>query len=335
MTTAPIPANEKARLAALRELGLLDTEPDPSLDRITETAARCFGTPIALLCFVDEDRQWFKSRFGWGIQETSRDVAFCAHAIGSEQALVIKDATLDPRFADNPMVLGEPHVRFYAGQPLKGPDAQLIGTLCVIDSKPREFNDDERLILAVLGEAVERVLLVAWEREQQMVANRSAEALAELVDTTSFGVITTNDAGVIQEFNRGAEKIFGYTHAEAIGMQSVDLIPDATPGAVDAYFKPSREFEQEGDAKDRLLDGKRKNGERFPLALSISRFHQGGRYRYTGLVFDRSEITEAEADRSAFFGLSVDLFSIIDHDGRILRVNPAFLNVLGYSEEEL
>ncbi|MDO9485286.1 MAG: PAS domain S-box protein [Actinomycetota bacterium] len=336
MEIAAIPSNEEARIAALRQLNLLDTEPDPFLDRITEVASRYFDAPISVVTLVDTDRQWFKSRVGLQAQETSRDVAFCAHAIRDEQAFIVNDASLDARFADNPLVLGDPNIRFYAGQPLKGPDAQLIGTLCVIDITPREFSDSDRLMLAVLAEAAERVLLSQWEREMQAKALESAEALAKFVDTTAFGVITTDDEGNIEEFNRGAQQIFGYTSEEVKGTDFIRLMPQATPGTLLSHFTVDPALASNvGGAEDRLIEGVRKSGEHFPLAMSVSEFRVGGRRVFTGLVFDMSALVSAQADSAAFFGLSIDLFCIVDGQGRLVRANPAFQEILGYTEEEL
>ena len=115
------PPDEALRLQALRGLALLDTEAEERFDRITRTAVRLFGVPTALVSLVDDCRQWFKSKQGLGVTETSRDISFCGHAILGTVALVVPDALADPRFADNPLVTGPPHIRFYAGFPLGGP----------------------------------------------------------------------------------------------------------------------------------------------------------------------------------------------------------------------
>ncbi|WP_370663727.1 GAF domain-containing protein [Massilia brevitalea] len=109
---------EKARLAALRALDVLDTRPEPRFDRFTRLAAKCLAAPISLVSLVDEHRQWFKSRCGLGVEETARSIAFCSHAVEMNDMLVVENATLDQRFADNPFVTGEPNIRFYAGQPV-------------------------------------------------------------------------------------------------------------------------------------------------------------------------------------------------------------------------
>jgi GAF domain-containing protein len=155
---APAPPDEAARLETLRALGLLDTAPDPRFDRITALAAEAFQVPIALVSLVDENRQWFKSCVGLEASETSREVAFCAHAILERDLLVVPDALADARFADNPLVTGAPHVRFYAGVPLRVGDTTPIGTLCLIDTRPRELEARQVELLRSLGAMVEREL---------------------------------------------------------------------------------------------------------------------------------------------------------------------------------
>ena len=150
MTPAPMPADEDERLAALRELLLLDTPPEERFDRLARLAAEQLDTPIALLTLVDGQRQWFKSRMGLEATETPREISFCGHAILKNELFVVEDASRDPRFADNPLVTGDPHIRFYAGAPLSAPGGHRIGTLCVIDTVPRTLGTVERSILDAL-----------------------------------------------------------------------------------------------------------------------------------------------------------------------------------------
>ena len=133
-------------------------QPEDRFDRITRMAAEAFNVPIVLISLVDRDRQWFKSRLGLDARETPRDRAFCAHTILDKQVMVIPDSLLDPRFADNPLVTGKPRVRFYAGYPLTLPDGTSPGTLCLIDTRPRELNAGKRELLRELGKLVEQEL---------------------------------------------------------------------------------------------------------------------------------------------------------------------------------
>ena len=161
MITPPIPANEQERLALLHELLLLDTPPEEAFDRLTRLAQRLFDVPMSTITFIDGHRQWFKSRQGMSAQETDRGPALCNHALDEPGMLVVRDALLDPRFSNNRFVVGPPHIRFYAGVPLRTPDTgHGIGTLCVIDTRPREFevadmdgNRIDRLLVAPDPEA--------------------------------------------------------------------------------------------------------------------------------------------------------------------------------------
>lgn len=151
---APVPENESERLRRLRRYGILDTPPDPRFDRIARLAGRLLDCPIALISLVDEHRQWFKARVGLEASETSRADAFCAHTIMGEEVLVVNDAASDPRFSENPLVLGEPDIRFYAGAPLTLSGGLGMGTLCVIDRKPRELDEAGREVLVDLARMV-------------------------------------------------------------------------------------------------------------------------------------------------------------------------------------
>jgi len=144
---ATIPDDEERRIASLRELKILDTEPEERFDRITRLAAALFNVPMAVISLVDEDRQWFKSCLGLNAKETPRDAAFCAHVVYSREPMIVPDAFQDVRFADNPVVINEPRIRFYAGYPLMLDDGSCVGTLCLLDTRPRtlEGSDLERL----------------------------------------------------------------------------------------------------------------------------------------------------------------------------------------------
>jgi GAF domain-containing protein len=152
--TRPIPPNEKRRLKVLWQYEVLDTVPEEVFDNLTELAARICEAPIALISLVDEKRQWFKSKVGMAVSETSRDVSFCAHAITQPDLFSVPDATQDARFANHPFVIGEPKIRFYAGAPLVTPDGHALGTLCVLDKVPRELRPEQKQALRILADHV-------------------------------------------------------------------------------------------------------------------------------------------------------------------------------------
>jgi diguanylate cyclase (GGDEF)-like protein len=158
MEAPAIPADEKKRLDTLRGLGILDTAAEERFDRVTRLAQRLLGVPIALVSLVDADRQWFKSRVGLEATETPRDVSFCGHAILRDEPFVIEDATADPRFADNPLVVEDPEIRFYAGCPITVAGTSRVGTLCVIDRQPRSMSPEDLELLRDLTAMVEQEL---------------------------------------------------------------------------------------------------------------------------------------------------------------------------------
>lgn len=154
MIPAPIPANEPERLAALRQLLILDTPPEERFDRITAFARAEFDVPTVLVSLVDGDRQWFKSRVGLDACETDRSISFCGHAIAESDVLVVNDARADLRFFDNPLVTGAPHIRFYAGAPLVLDNGHAVGTLCLISPVPRAYDEIDLAIHGALRDLV-------------------------------------------------------------------------------------------------------------------------------------------------------------------------------------
>jgi diguanylate cyclase (GGDEF)-like protein len=170
-----IPSNEASRLEALHALNILDTPPEERFDRVTRLARHMFQVPMALVTLIDANRQWFKSTAGIEARETARDTSFCAHAIHDDSVMVVPNALADPRFADNPNVTGEPHVRFYAGCPLKTPNGARLGTLCIIDHRPRSLGPQELAALRDLAAIVEDELAarqMAMQDELTKIANR-------------------------------------------------------------------------------------------------------------------------------------------------------------------
>ena len=154
MLAAPIPDNDTQRLDALRELLILDTPPEQRFDRIVQFAAEEFDMPIVLVSLVDAKRQWFKARVGLDACETDRESSFCGHAIHRPELFIVENALDDERFFDNPLVTGAPHIRFYAGAPLQLPGGEIVGTLCMIDSRPRRLDAVDQAIFSSLRELV-------------------------------------------------------------------------------------------------------------------------------------------------------------------------------------
>jgi len=205
---------ELSRLAALLRYEILDTPEESAFDDFTALAAQMCDTPIALISLVDDRRQWFKSRVGLDVSETPRDISFCTYTITGEQIFEVPDALQDPRFRDNPLVQGDPHIRFYAGTPLTSPDGHNLGTLCVIDRKPRRLSSEQRETLERLGRQVIRLF------EQHLLAHRHAEQAAlqqAILDSASSAVLITRPDGIVTSVNPTAERLLGYSEQALAG----------------------------------------------------------------------------------------------------------------------
>jgi len=231
MQPPKMPADESARLAALESYRVLDTGPEPALDALVAVASRLMDTPIALVSLVDEHRQWFKARHGLDAPEAPRDVSFCGHVVADGKELVVPDALADERFADNPLVLGDPRVRFYAGVPLRTMDGHVLGTLCAIDHEPRQLSEAALDLLRGLAEHATAQLEL---RRSQRLLVEERERLDALLDGLHDGVVVQEPGGAIVRNNLIAEKILGLTGAQMRGRSSVDprwqsVRPDGTP----------------------------------------------------------------------------------------------------------
>jgi len=211
-----IPKNEAARLAALMSCNVLDTADDPAFDSITQLTAELLDVPICLVSLVDETRQWFKSRYGLDMIEISRDLSFCAHAILQDETLVIEDATKDERTCDNPVVTGKMGTRFYAGHPLILDDGHAVGTLCIIDTKPRSISNKELSILQRLAGQVTELLHLKREATRSSLAEFDASSLRQSLNEHTLFCITDR-AGRIVDLNDGFCKVSGYSRAELLG----------------------------------------------------------------------------------------------------------------------
>lgn len=233
MQAPQLPPNEQERLRSLHALGVLDTPPDACFERLIRLACAQFGVPVALISLVDETRQWFKARRGLDVDAMPRDLSFCGHAILHDAILHVEDARADPRFTDNPLVIGPPHVRFYAGAPLHAGDGALIGTLCVLDTLPRSLSGAELALLRDLADCVEAELQrCAAQRKYHLEVQRSRQSQGQhaageslyqaTVDALFEGVVCYADDGCVTTCNESACRILGLTQEQLLGRHSLD-----------------------------------------------------------------------------------------------------------------
>ncbi|MEM8696820.1 MAG: EAL domain-containing protein [Pseudomonadota bacterium] len=288
--------SEKARLAALHSYAILDSPGESQFDHIVELVRSLFDTPISLVSLVDADRQWFKAKAGLDAPETPRDVAFCSYAIESSEIFEICDATQDDRFADNPLVTGDPHIRYYAGAPLVTEHGHRLGTLCAIDTVVRRPLDArQREIL----ERLARIVVDEIELYRLRVVGRVAKLVSE---TASDALIFADCDNVITGWNPAAERMFGWTAAEAIGRSLALIMPERHR---DRHADGLKRVAQGGAAK---LHGKvvelealRRDGTEFPIELSLANWQCQGSGRTEGfasIIRDISNRKAMEAERA-------------------------------------
>lgn len=224
MQPPAIPDNEIERLQALIESGLLDNDIDTDFDRFTRLAQALFGCKISLLSLVDEKRQWFKSRLGIAATETPRDVSFCAHAVFNDQLLYIPDASADQRFADNPLVTGDPAIRLYAGVPLHSVDGLPLGTLCIIDDIPRELNALQLTLLQDLASLAETEIARSTLTRQAEQLQRDKK-LVEQHRQRLAGFIESSRLATWEWNVQTGDAIFNERWAQMLGYDLYDLLP--------------------------------------------------------------------------------------------------------------
>ena len=354
MLKPPYPPDEAARLNVLHEFAILDTPPEERFDRITRLAQRVFDVPIALVSLVDAERQWFKSCQGLSATETPRDISFCGHAILNDDVFVVLDASADVRFADNPLVMGAPFIRFYAGHPLVTPDGSRLGTLCIIDTVPRTFDEAEQRQLADLAAMVRDQIVSSDMHQVLQQAYASQASLRALLDGANYSIISTNPEGVIRSFNRAAERMLGYTADEVIGKVSPAIIHDLDEvkvraarlteelgRPVEAGFEAFVAKTTQGVPDENEWTYIAKDGRRFPVLLSVTalRDNTGTLTGYLGIASDISERKLAESEAKRFKNIldnTLDMIFMFEPDTlRFVYMSRGAVESMGYTREEL
>lgn len=350
----PVPAarlhpSEVERLAALNRLGILDTPSDERFDRITRLATTILGTPIALIGLIDRDRQWFKSKVGMGEDEVARDVSFCAHAIVDPDHLtmVVPDARLDDRFADNPWVAGEGDVRFYAGCQIRDPSGLPMGTLCVVDRLPRELTAEQEQALADLGAMVEDEL--AWLADGSLLRrlDESERVKSSILEVLQEGLVLQGSAGEVIEWNSAAEQVLGLSSDAFAGAASTPLVLDVRHPDGRRWppeLRPAATVLAGGDAVEgATMRLHRSDGCEVWLDVSSRPTigPDGGRRVLTVFsdVTDKHDLQVAlqaseQAARTSLDALAQGVV-LAQPTGEILRLNPAAERILGYRADQL
>lgn len=293
--SAPLPPNEEKRLIALRNYAVLDTLPEQTYNDLTLLASHICQTPIALVSFVDQDRQWFKSIIGLDATETPREVAFCAHAIlRPDEIMEVCDARLDPRFADNLLVTSAPNIRFYAGAPLVTDDGYALGTLCVIDSQPRQLDESQKQALRALG----RHVMVLMELQRTLTEREKTQPVLEqfkyALDRTHDCVFICNaDDFRFTYVNQGAQQQVGFTETQMLNMNVLDIKSAFTSEQYREKIHPLVDGQQAALAFETIH--KHRDGHNIPVEVSMQLVHQANiKPRLVAIVRDITERNHAE-----------------------------------------
>jgi PAS domain S-box-containing protein len=293
MQPPAFPEDELQRLAALQRRAILDTPPEERFDRLTRLARQMFGTQIAVVSLVDAGRQWFKSCQGLDASETGRDISFCGHAILGADIFLVADASLDSRFADNPLVTGPPHIRFYAGAPLTTADGYRIGTLCIIDDRSRQLTAPELRALRDLADCVEAEIEQFAVEEQRRALNRFKSTLDITLDC-----VYMFDATDLRFFyaNRGALLQVGFSLDELRDMHPWDIKPEIPEGRFRELIAPLLA----GEIPSLVFETvhRHKSGTRLPVEVSLQHVVPVGEEpRFVAIVRDVSERRAIDSER--------------------------------------
>ena len=227
MIPAELPPDEHERQAALERYGVLDGRPDALFDNITRMVGLALDVPIALVSLLDNDRQWFLSRYGLNVSQTPRIWSFCGHVVASRRPLEVPDAPKDVRFADNPLVLNAPKIRFYAGIPLTMDSGHVLGTVCVIDRVPRELSAQQLDILRTLGRHVVTLLELRRRTRALEVASRQVASYRQFFGTSLDLMLIEDTLAGGRIYNPAWERLLGWTSAELSTLPLAALVhPD-------------------------------------------------------------------------------------------------------------
>ncbi|PYK97533.1 MAG: hypothetical protein DME19_15945, partial [Verrucomicrobia bacterium] len=355
MKAAPRPSNEVERLKALRAYNVLDTPPEEAFDDLTRLASQICQTPVALVSLVDADRDWFKSRIGLDLSQTSRNLSFSAHTIAQPDLFIVEDATADARFAGNPLVTGDPHIRSYAGMPLIAPGSGFaIGVLCVIDRKPRRLAAQQMEALRILSHQVimqlelrrnltELERSVAGHLRAEEALRQAEEKYRSIFENVMEGIFQTTPDGHYLSANPMLARIYGYDSAEQLMAAVSDIGHEiyVQPGRREEFIRLIQQdgivskFESQVYRKDRSIIWISENAR-------VVRDSRGDALYYEGTVEDITEHKRAEQAvrdseilyHSLVESLPQNIFRK-DKDGRFTFGNTKFCAELGLPLDQI
>lgn len=338
---APPPATDAA--APPHPVRILDTAPEERFDRITRTAQRLFGTPIAFISLIDQDRRWLKSAQGTTGNALPHWIPFCSYATPDIAPLVIEDAAADPCFAASPLVTEAPHVRFFAAWALHDAAGMRVGTLAIADSKPRTLGAPDIETLHDLVEWTESELNNRSLQRALVAAKDSQARMHAVVDNVADGIITLDEYGIITSVNPAAVRIFGYHPEELIGHNIKILMPAAYHQTHDGHLKRFRDTGRTAIiGTDREVTGRRKDGSLFAMELTVNQMSLAGRRGFVGILRDITIRREAERrvlENSALLrtvmGCTSSFVYVRDLEGRFLYVNKEYERVCGFQPDQI
>ena len=319
-------SDESFRLAVLRSYGMIDTPREEAFDRLTRLAARLFGVPITIISLMDAERQWFKSSFGVDICETSREIAFCAETVDTSQMVVAPDTWCDSRFVNHPLVVGEPHIRFYAGAPLRVPQGATLGTICLLDTKPHEFSAQDRAQLQDLAEMA----------VNEMKLHYNERLYRALVEGGSEMVTIFDEKGGVTYQSPAIKRLLGYDPDELTGDEMHELIHPDDQAEVSRRHAHMRALKS--DIAPHTFRCRHKSGEWCVLECYIR--YQMDDPRIGGIVSIARDVTErvqiekklnwSEGRFEAMFEQSSVGLALLEIEGRFIRINDKFAELTGF-----
>ncbi len=295
---------EEQRLQALYRLQILDTESDLAFDNLAKVAASLFDVPVVLVSLVDKYRQWFKTRIGVSVHELPREGSFCTHAIQANDIFIIEDALLDERFVNSSLVTGEPYIRFYAGVPIRAEDGSNVGTLCLIDTQPRQLSDADQYHFTLLARQAEQLLYLHYRTVQLALKTAQSTATnaryAAIIESAAAGIVHIDGHGTILQLNDFTLRMLGYEREEVLGRNVKMLMPAQWAVHHDGYLA---HYQLTGEKKvigsGREVAAQHKDGTHIPVHLAVSEVQGNGNAvapenrEFIGILSDMRQIAAA------------------------------------------